>query len=254
MAREVFDPGEFRSTLAPRRVVALAETGSTNDEALRLAREGAPDGTVVVADVQTAGRGRLGRGWWAEPGTALLASWVVRPQVPPDRWPALSLVAGVAAAGALARTCGLEVRLKWPNDLVVGERKLGGILAEAEVARFVVIGLGVTVSKTEFPPDLAGTATSVEAAGGRSPGRPALIAAILEAFASECMDLAGALARYRDRCSTLGRRVRVERAAAAPLEGLARDVDESGALIVVTLDGDVAVASGDVVHLRDAYR
>jgi BirA family biotin operon repressor/biotin-[acetyl-CoA-carboxylase] ligase len=250
MSGEMFDPEEFRAALAPRRVVALASTSSTNDEALRLGRGGAPHGTVVVADVQTAGRGRLGRTWWAEPGTALLASWIVRPELPHDAWPALSLLAGVAAAEALREVSSLGVALKWPNDLLAGERKIGGILAEAEPGRFVVIGLGLNVAQPSFPPDLAGSATSVAASGGRRCRRPELLASILARFEALLSDPPRALVRYRELCATLGRPVRVERAGAPPLEGVARDVDGRGALVLETEAGSEAVASGEVVHLR----
>jgi BirA family biotin operon repressor/biotin-[acetyl-CoA-carboxylase] ligase len=250
VAAEPFDPEEFRAALAPRHVVALAETGSTNDEALRLGREGAPHGTVVVADAQTVGRGRLGRVWWAEPGTALLASWLVRPALPPESWPALSLVAGVAVAEVLREAASLNVSLKWPNDLLAGRRKIGGILAEAEPGRFVVIGLGLNVAQASFPPELAQSATSVAAAGGKPPPRPALLAAIIDRFDALPPDLSGTLARYRALCATLGRHVSVEMTGGKPIEGVARDVDERGALAIDTADGPRRVASGDVVHLH----
>ena len=167
MEREPFDPEEFESTAgaAPwvRRVVAVPELDSTNAEALRLAAAGEPEGLVVVTDAQTSGRGRLGRAWWAEPGTSLLASWLLRPTLEPERLPLLSLVAGVAAARAASAAGGVEVRLKWPNDLLLDGRKLGGILSESDGRGAVVVGLGVNVRQDVFPDDIRETATSLAA-------------------------------------------------------------------------------------------
>lgn len=239
-------------------IIARDETVSTNDDALRAAREGAAEGVVVVADRQTAGRGRLGRTWWSEPGTALLVSWIVRPvdaaggrdALPVERWTVLPLLAGLAAAEGIGRACGLDVGLKWPNDLMVAGRKLGGILVEAEPPRFAVVGLGVNVGATEFPEEIRETATSVVAAGGRSPGRATILAAVLATFEEALAAPQEALVRYRARCASLGREVRVERAGAPPLEGTARDVDARGALVIEAGGEQVVVPAGDVVHLR----
>lgn len=254
MSDEAFDAAAFeRAALsAPwaRRVVCLAETGSTNAEALRLAAEGEPAGLVVVADAQTSGRGRLGRSWWAEPGGSLLVSWLLRPALAVEVWPLLGMVAGVAAARALIASAGIEVRLKWPNDLLAGDRKLGGILAEADGRGALVIGLGINVRQTEFPAELAGTATSVVAAGGRPVERAWLLAATLSGFGAR-MDAPGsALDEYRSLCETIGHQVRVERRGAPSIEGTARDVSENGALLVAAPGGEIEVAAGDVVHVR----
>jgi BirA family biotin operon repressor/biotin-[acetyl-CoA-carboxylase] ligase len=252
--REPFDPVELERTVRAvpwvREVVALAEIDSTNAEALRRAAAGAGEGLVVVADVQTAGRGRLGRSWWGEPGAGLLASWLLRPTLPGERWPLLTLVAGVAAARALAAASGLEVRLKWPNDLVVGERKAGGILAESDGRGALVLGLGVNLRQRRFPPDLEATATSVAREGGRPVARAWLLAATLSGFGARMRDPAAFLDEYRALTATLGRRVLVERAGAPPVRGRARDVTDAGALLVETPLGVETVAAGDVVHLR----
>jgi len=251
---EPFDPGEIESTVAAapwvRRVVCVAELDSTNAEALRLAAEGAPEGLVVVADAQTAGRGRLGRSWWAEPGTALLASWLVRPALEPERLPLLSLVAGVAAAHAASAAAGIDVRLKWPNDLMLGGRKLGGILAEADSQGAVVLGLGLNVRQESFPDELRDTATSLAASGARVPARSWLLVATLSGFGARMVEPEGALDDYRAMCDTLGRSVRVERNDAEPVVGEAVEITDSGALGLETASGRVIVAAGDVVHLR----
>lgn len=233
------------------RAVTLDETASTNDDARALAREGAPHGTVVAADAQTAGRGRLGRAWWSRPGEALIASWVVRPALPVEAWTTIPLLAGVAAAEAVRARAKVEVGLKWPNDVTTGgARKLGGILAEAEVPHFVVVGLGVNVSQVAFPAELREIATSLALEGAVRLDRADLLAATLARFDEALADPGAALDRYRALCVTLGRGVRVERPSGEPLEGVARDVDATGALLVESGGETVAVASGDVVHLR----
>ncbi|MBI4729351.1 MAG: biotin--[acetyl-CoA-carboxylase] ligase [Acidobacteria bacterium] len=255
---EPFDPEAFRAALAgvpfARRVVARVETGSTNNDAAREARAGAPEGTVVVADRQTGGRGRLGRTWIAAPGEALLASWVVRPVLPVDRWPSLTLFAALAAVEGVERACGIAAGIKWPNDLFAGEPagKIAGILAEADVAGgFVVIGIGLNVSG-DLAPEIRGTATTVAAAGGSGLARPPILAEVLRAFSGALAGPAAALDGFRARCATLGTVVRVERAGAPAIEGLARDVDARGALLISSAGGEVVVAAGDVTHLRPA--
>jgi BirA family biotin operon repressor/biotin-[acetyl-CoA-carboxylase] ligase len=249
----LFDPVAFETALGRvawvTRVVAVAHTGSTNDDALALAADGAPGGTVVVADVQTAGRGRLGRSWWSEPGTTLTASWVMRPDDPPERWTLVPLACGVASALALRSLTGLDVTLKWPNDVVIGDRKLAGILVEARPPEFAVAGIGVNLS-CAIPPDLAGIATSVAIQGAAVPERPALLAAILEEL-DAVLRSGEVVERYRELCSTIGREVRVERAGATDVVGRATDVAANGALLVSTAtEGVVEVAAGDVVHAR----
>ena len=254
MDPEAFDPAEFASMAgaAPwvTDVRCHAELDSTNAEALRLAAAGAAAGTVVVADTQTAGRGRLDRSWWSEPGTALLASWLVRPALDPDRVPMLSLLAGVAAARATTAAGGVTVRLKWPNDLVVDDRKLGGILSETDGRGAVVVGLGVNVRQEAFPAEIAATATSIVAAGGRTPARAWLLAATLSSFGARMDAPEDALDDYRAMCATLGRDVRVALASGDAITGRATDVTPSGSLIVETSGGRAEVAAGDVVHLR----
>jgi len=227
-----------------------AELDSTNAEALRLAADGAPAGTVVVADTQSAGRGRLGRSWWSEPGSALLASWVLRPSLEVERLPLLSLLAGVAAARATTASGGVAVRLKWPNDLVVDDRKLGGILSESDGRGAVVVGVGINVRQTDFPADIAATATSIVAAGGRQPERAWLLAATLSSFGARMDAPAEALDDYRAMCATLGRDVRVELASGDAITGRAVDVATTGALLLEESGRTIEVASGDVVHLR----
>jgi len=233
------------------RIVTLDETASTNTDARELARAGAPHMTVVAADTQTAARGRLGRSWISDPHQALNASWIVRPEQPVDGWTVIPLIAGVAAAEAIRDRTKIEARLKWPNDVVTATGKLAGILTEAEVPNFIVVGLGVNVAQTKFDDERAQVATSVAIEGGIRLDRADLLANVIQRFRESLKDPRDALQRYRALCATLGQHVRVERASGDPVSGFARAVDDQGALVVETSHGDMTVASGDVVHLRE---
>jgi BirA family transcriptional regulator, biotin operon repressor / biotin---[acetyl-CoA-carboxylase] ligase len=239
------------------------ETDSTNRELIDLARAGAPEGLVVAADHQRAGRGRLGRRWEAPPGRNLLVSILLRPSVPVEQLHLCTAVVALAAASACARGSGLEPSLKWPNDLVVGERKLAGILAESTQGA-VVVGIGVNVgwpapagdaSEPEVPPELEATATSLwRETGGRVDPRE-LLGLMLDDLEPRLVDLASAEGRlrqgaqYRRRCTTLGRRVRVE-LDGETVTGAAADVSPEGHLIVDVGACLRTVTAGDVVHLR----
>ena len=240
---------------APPRFVEV--TGSTNADLLQLAREGAPDWTVVVAGHQTGGRGRLGRSWVSEPGASLLASVLLRPEIRPERAPVLSLLAGVAMVGALSEACGVETRCKWPNDLVVGDRKLGGILLEASMAggtlEHAVVGVGVNLTQSveDFPAELRKAATSVSIEGGLGDAE-ALLGRFLRELREELggIDDGGVLERYRSLCETLGRTVRANGVDGREVEGSAADIGEAGELLVETEEGMVRVGFGEVLHLR----
>ncbi|HMG28139.1 MAG TPA: biotin--[acetyl-CoA-carboxylase] ligase [Acidimicrobiia bacterium] len=224
---------------------------STNRYVLDEARRGAPEGLVAVADFQTAGRGRRGRGWVAPPGASLLASVLLRPALAPERTPLVSMACGAAMAEAVTRVAGFTPGLKWPNDLVVGDRKLAGILAERD-GDAVVVGTGVNVDWHEFPPEIAATATACNLEAGHAVDRRALLDAFLAELDARYTDLGDVTAEYRSRLDTLGRRVRVERADDA-LVGRAVGVGDLGQLLVEDDRGDVVeVHVGDVVHLRDA--
>lgn len=219
----------------------VAETGSTNADVLTRARAGEPEGLVLVADHQTAGRGRLDRRWESRPGDSLLCSLLVRR--PPAGLPP-TIAMAVAAADAVAAVTAGAVRpgLKWPNDLLVGERKLAGILAQAD-GDAVVIGIGLNVSWAG-PPDAALGGTALADWVDPPPDRRALLLALLGAFERR-LGSPDLLDAYRSRCVTLGRRVRVD-LGDRTIEGVAEDVGADGHLVV---DGR-AVHAGDVVHLR----
>lgn len=162
----------------------FAQTGSTNDDAKAAAEAGAPHGTVVIADAQTRGRGRLGRSWHAAPGENLTFSVLVRPEVSPAEAPPITLAAGIAVAEAVASLGVSDIRLKWPNDVVVGDRKLAGILTEmasdSNHIRFVVIGVGINVNSIQFPEPMAHTATSLRLLLGHDTDRTEFLARLCE--------------------------------------------------------------------------
>jgi len=232
---------------------------STNSKALEAAEEGAPHGTVVCADAQTRGRGRMGRRWHSPPGLNLYASLLLRPPVSPAAAASLALVAGVALARAVEREAGLEAGLKWPNDLLIGGRKAAGILAEMssdpDGVRYVVIGVGLNVNarRSAFPPDLRARATSLRIEAGRSFRRAPLLAAFLDAFAA-CYGVflsegfAALLPEWRRRDVLAGQRVTL-RVGEALREGIAEGVDGNGYLLFRPARSARAerVASGEIV-------
>jgi BirA family biotin operon repressor/biotin-[acetyl-CoA-carboxylase] ligase len=240
------------------RVERVAETGSTNDDLMARATNGESEGLVLVADVQRAGRGRRGRHWEAPPGSSLLSSWLFRP--PPSVSPvAVSIAVGVAATDACRALGAGRTGLKWPNDLMAGDRKMGGMLAESVVRGHgvdaIVVGIGINVAAVQRSPEVAATSTSLEREGGR-PDRDGLLAAMVaevEQRYGRLVDggMAELLEAWRRRLDTLGRRVRLE-LDDETFEGTAVDVEDDGTLRVDTDRGTRRITVADVVHLRPA--
>ncbi len=224
------------------------EVGSTNTELLAEARCGAAEGVVLVADHQTAGRGRLGRRWESPPGSSLLVSVLLRPTVALERAHLLTMAAGLAASDAVLDAAGVTAGLKWPNDLVVDDAKLAGLLAESVVEgaelRALVVGMGLNV---EAEP--AEGSTSLARLSESPVDRRALLDAWLTCFDTRLDALDEVLVDYRRRCSTLHRTVRVEQADGI-FEGRALDVTDAGHLVVEAHGSVHEVTVGDVVHVR----
>lgn len=261
MTRPPIDADALRTALGERwaRAEVVAETESTN--AVLMHDETAPDRSVLVAEHQASGRGRLDRSWQSPPGAGLTFSVVLRPTAPIRTWGWLPLLAGVALYDAVRAVTGLEVALKWPNDLlaVPSEEKLAGILAQTSGAAVVVgIGLNVSTTRDELP---VATATSLELCGASDVDRTQLLAAILtrlDARAAQWSEVegdaeaCGLAAAYRAACATIGRQVAVTTTAGASVVGQARGIDADGRL-QVEVDGAVEmVGAGDVEHLRPA--
>jgi BirA family biotin operon repressor/biotin-[acetyl-CoA-carboxylase] ligase len=278
LSRALIVPGGLWTRLDLR-----TETGSTNADAVAAGQAGEPEGLVVVAERQTAGRGRLGRTWTSPARAGLAVSVLLRPGDPPraasqdpehpevggvaiSRYGWLPLLAGVALVAAVSRLAELDAVLKWPNDLLVDGGKCGGILAEVvpgtqPAAVVVGVGLNVTLTEDELPVDPDGRkATSLALAGAAATDRDPLLRAFLRSFAAWYArwraaggdpDRSGLAAAYREHCDTLGRQVRVLLPDGSELTGTARDLDSDGRLVVRTGAGqERAVAAGDIQHLR----
>ena len=240
------------------RVHHHPRVGSTNDVAAGLAARGAPHGTVVVADEQTAGRGRHGNRWSSPPGAGLYASVLLRTDPPP----VLTLAAGVAVAEALARAAGLDARLEWPNDVVAGaagrRRKVAGILVEASTAGDrvdrVVVGMGINVRDGAWPPEVAARAGSVEGLTGRRVDRAALLVEVLAALAARCREVesgrVAALLRRWEALAPSSRGASVEWSE-GPVRrrGVTEGVDDQGALIVRVGGRRERLSGGEVRHV-----
>ena len=260
LRRELVRPGGLWSA-----VDVVPRTGSTNADLTGRARSGAPSGTVLVTDHQDAGRGRQGRTWTAPRGTSIAMSVLLRPaDVDPARWTWLPLLAGLAVVEGLRRAADVPAVLKWPNDVLVDDLKLCGILAErveTPTGPACVVGMGVNVwlSADELPvPTATSLALLADARepGSRPPSRNRLIATILAAFELiyerwEVLDDDSLFAAaYLQRCATIGRRVRVHLAGDVTVEGVAEALDHDGRLVVRTATGLQTFGAGDVLHLR----
>ena len=230
-------------------------TDSTSSDAQDAARGGAPHGSVYFADEQLAGRGRGDHAWRSEAGVGLYVSVLLRPQVPLLRLPLLPLAAGLAAAEAIRSVSGLIADLRWPNDLLLGPRKVGGILVEAKSARgavdYAVVGLGINVHQRGFDSDLAAIATSLDLETGRRLSRQGLLAALLESLEREALGLADpaagvAIPARVEQASTWIRGRKVEVHGPQACTGITAGLEEHGFLRVQTEVGLVIVQTGGI--------
>jgi BirA family biotin operon repressor/biotin-[acetyl-CoA-carboxylase] ligase len=259
LQRAIVTPDGFWTELT-----VVERTGSTNSDLAARAKAGAAEGAVLVAEEQSAGRGRLDRQWTAPPRSGLFFSVLLRPSgVPVERWGWLPLLAGVATATAVSRAGGVDTGLKWPNDLLVTvdgeERKTGGILAERAGDDGVVIGIGLNVSlrEDELPVPAAG---SLALAGAKGTDRDPLLRAVLRSLADWYgewrtaggdPDASRLRPVYAAGCVTLGRAVRAELPGGDAVTGTAVTVDDDGRLVISSGGAERAVGAGDVVHLRN---
>ncbi|MEK6742756.1 MAG: biotin--[acetyl-CoA-carboxylase] ligase [Nitrospirota bacterium] len=260
---DVIVAGEVMQGLGTRtigkEVLHFAEVASTNTVAMDLAQKGAVDGTVVIAETQTGGKGRLGRSW-SSPAGNLYVSVILRPSVPISKAPLITLVGAVAVASGLRRQCGVPAGIKWPNDILLSGKKVSGLLtemsAEPDRIRHIVLGIGVNVNMDgrALPPDIRRMATTLAAATGKPMDRTALLRTLLveldlwyHRFLTGDTEV---VAAWKELNVTLGHRVAVD-GGSVKLEGLARGVDAEGRLILKLDDGTLRqVAAGDVTIMK----
>lgn len=244
-----------------REVFLFDRVDSTNRIALEMASQGIPEGIVILAEAQEKGKGRLGREWFSPEGKNLYFSLLLRPYQPVRDFPLFSLATSVALIEAIHRLTGLALQIKWPNDIVLGEKKLAGILLESEVRGeqspplVVGVGVNVNIALADFPPSLQQSATSLQIALDRPVDRADLLIEIFNALAVQYPLLtdqkAALIQSVRKYCQTLGKRVRVQ-TARQEFEGWAEDLQEDGALLIRMGDGNQRrILVGDVTHLRE---
>ena len=257
---------EIRSLLQTRRagceIRYFCTIDSTNRYAGRIAEEGAPDGTLVIADEQTAGRGRSGRQWVTPPKEAISFSLILRPVLPPEKISMVTLVMGLAVAKALNGLYGLKGGIKWPNDIVLNGKKLCGILtemsAESGKVNHIVIGVGINANLTSFPEEIVSTATSLKLELGHGINRAELIAEVMKEFELlyDVFEETGSLADMKDSynrfCVNRNCPVRVLDPGGG-YTGTARGIDDGGVLLVELDDGTIRRVSSGEVSVRGIY-
>ena len=251
---------QIHTKWAGKTVHFARETDSPNLWIKRLAKEGAPEGPLALAEFQSAGRGRLGRSWEVPEGTSVMMSILLRPKFEPQYAPMLTLVMGMAVAKAVKKL-GFDVSIKWPNDVVVSHKKICGILTEMGVRDgkidYAVIGVGINVNIREFPEEMADKATSLYLESGREFDRSQIPGLVMEAFeeyyekfAATC-DLSGLKEEYESILANYNQPVRV--LAKEPYEGVARGITDGGELLVEKTDGTIVAVSAGEVSVRGLY-
>ena len=251
---------QIHTKWAGKTVHFARETDSTNLWIKRLAKEGASEGTLALAEFQSAGRGRLGRSWEVPEGTSVMMSILLRPKFEPQYAPTLTLVMGLAVAKAV-KNLGFDVSIKWPNDVVVSHKKICGILTEMGVRDgkidYAVIGVGINVNIKEFPEEMADKATSLYLESGKEFDRSQIPGLVMEAFekyyekfAATC-DLSGLKEEYESILANYNQPVRV--LAKEPYEGVARGITDGGELLVEKNDGTIVAVSAGEVSVRGLY-
>lgn len=250
----------LKGSLFGKRIHHFFRTDSTNRIALELGQAGEPEGAVVLAEEQTAGRGRAGRSWFSERASGIYATLLLRPPISPVQAPLLTMMAGLSAHAAIAAQTGLRPDLKWPNDLLLNGRKLGGILtemhAETQLVRFVIVGIGINVNAEKFSGELSETATSLRIASGKTQSRLELLARLLREFESDyrrfLREGSGFIVERFAEVSSYarGKRVRVNNGNET-YAGVTAGVLPEGLLQVQREDGAVqTVFAGDVTELK----
>lgn len=264
-APDVLDESELRSIRRTEwvgsEIVCLSEVDSTNTRAKRLAEEGYPSGTLVVAEQQNSGRGRRGRGWEAPQGAGIYMTLILKPEIEPDNASMLTLVAALAVSAAVRNLTGRPAGIKWPNDIVMSGKKICGILtemsAQVDYVNHVVIGIGINVHNKSFPEELSQMATSLYLETGKRYNRADLIEEVWEQFEHyydifmQTQDLDGLTGEYNDHLVNLYQEVRVQDSK-EPFDGRAMGITARGELMVDTWEGRRLVSAGEV-SVRGVY-
>ena len=251
---------QLKGSLFGKRIYHFFKTDSTNRVAMELGYAGEPEGAVILAEEQSAGRGRAGRTWHSERAAGIYATLLLRPKISPVQAPLLTMMAGLSAHAAIQAQTGLQLDLKWPNDLVLNGKKLGGILtemyADTSLVRFVIVGIGINVNQEKFPAELASIATSLRAETGRNLSRVELLARLLREFETDYNRFLREGAKsVTDRFTkassyAVGKKVRVTNGGDT-FTGVTAGLAPEGLLQVERDDGKVVtVIAGDVTELR----
>lgn len=251
----------IKTNVIGKEILIFDEVKSTNDLTMEFAAKGSKEGLVVVAESQQHGKGRLGRQWVSPKGVNIYTSFLLRPEIPPVNAPVLTMMASLAAAEAIANTTGLETRIKWPNDILVNQKKISGILtemnAEEEKINYVVIGIGINVNmkNEDFPENIRIPATSVMDSLGRKFDRSKLLCSLIESMDSNYEYLRkkgvmSVMSKWRPLCITLNKMIKVTSAGGA-ITGVAEDVTKEGGLVIrIGEDSKKVIYSGDVTVME----
>ncbi len=247
---------------AGKNLICLDSVDSTNDYIKKLAEEGAPHGTLAVADYQSGGKGRRGRSWVTPHGTAIAMSILVRPTLAPEKASMMTLVAGMAVAKSVREVTGLDVKIKWPNDVVINGKKISGTLTEMSMElgaiHYIVIGTGINANVTEFPDEIRDVATSLILEKGKKVDRAAIICAHMEAFEDfydrfmKYGDMTLLREDYQELLANQNQQVRVLEPG-NEYTGTARGIDELGQLLVEKEDGSLVKVYAGEVSVRGIY-
>jgi BirA family biotin operon repressor/biotin-[acetyl-CoA-carboxylase] ligase len=250
----------LKTKIIGKKILSFHSVKSTNDIAAQMAAKGAAEGTVITAEKQTLGRGRLGRSWHSPEKVGAYISIILRPKITPDKAPGLSIMTALAAADTFEKQCPGKIKIKWPNDVLINKRKISGVLTELYTDKnktdYIIVGIGININQkpNDFPKSVKKTATSLRQATGRKMNRAELTAEFLKCFEREYKSyqknqLAGSIKRIRSYSSLLGQTLTL-RTGANRITGQAVDIDKTGALIIERDGEQITLSGGEVTIVK----